>query len=1096
MIQFLSVRVSAYGLRLLSIFGLLFAALAPSVRASGGRVDYTFQAEPNGVVTCLARQADGRVVIGGEFTSVSGVMKQGIARINADGSLDLGFAASTNGYLRTIFVQANGKIVLIGDFQTVNGTARLNIARLNSDGTLDATFEPLFDGYLWCIGQQADGKLLIGGEFFAVGVDERQGLARLNTDGTLDADFDAGISGSVYSLIVQSSGKIVVGGDFLDVGGEAAQNLARVLPDATRDMLFTGTAASFVFLMTAQLDGKILASVFEQGLTRFGIDGANDAAFSPPPFEGIGTIAIQADGKILVGGYDLKLEIGINNDDGSGPEYTTGIVRLGPNGVLDSSFNARILNANEPEPYGDVRAIVLQPDGKLLAGGDFSEFGGSQISYLGRMTTAGTPLDGGLAPEFVASCGEPLEINAFAIQPDGKVLVGGWFHFFNGEVHPAIVRLNYPDGTVDSTFNNGTFPVGRIDSIVVQPDGKILVGGSFDSINNIPRANLARLNANGSVDMGFQADVTVGTEQGPGFVTAISCLPVGTGLNGHTASGQIVIGGYFTHVNGVARLGVAGLESDGSVVSFAPDNGPVHSILYVEQTASVSRKLVFGGGANAISSTNMSGTIDALFGAQLPASFGGGEALARESSGTILAGGSGLYRISAQTGALDTTLTTGTTDGIDGIVWSIATQADGKILISGGFGKVNGIKKLGIARLLLNGKVDGTFKAGADDYVWGLMIHPDGSVLAGGSFTKFNGISKSCIAKLNTYDSSHSLNVLSPTEIFWARGGSSPSVEQVVFEYSIDNGGTWQPIGTGLGSGQHVSPYSTTYWSGTVGWQLTNFNLQSIPPYHGFVRVTGRTHSGHSNGSAGIIQEVVAYSFNPPLQPPTLITPAPNSTWARPVTVSYTLPAEAGDGSVKLRFSTGATFYELVLAGSQETSGSHSFTFDPVNPTAASEVASGPAIPFGVYSVTLSYTDVTGDNNATSSPHTNVTINTSPYAQWKQDFLGDAGAPDLGDPESDGLVNLLEYSLGLNPLASDPGDVPPAVNEGGYLTMTLTKRPGITYFIETAATPANASFSTTDTTILINDATTLKVRDNFQIGIEPKRFMRVRVTAP
>ena len=108
------------------------------------------------------------------------------------------------------------------------------------------------------------------------------------------------------------------------------------------------------------------------------------------------------------------------------------------------------------------------------------------------------------------------------------------------------------------------------------------------------------------------------------------------------------------------------------------------------------------------------------------------------------------------------------------------------------------------------------------------------------------------------------------------------------------------------------------------------------------------------------------------------------------------------------------------------------------------------------------------------------------------------GHSALDDWDKDGYVELLELALGLNPTVSNPGGLPPLTEEGGYLTMTITKQPGVTYQVQTAGTlvPAQPdSFSTASTTVLINDATTLKVRDNFLISATPRRFIRAQVTA-
>ena len=109
-----------------------------------------------------------------------------------------------------------------------------------------------------------------------------------------------------------------------------------------------------------------------------------------------------------------------------------------------------------------------------------------------------------------------------------------------------------------------------------------------------------------------------------------------------------------------------------------------------------------------------------------------------------------------------------------------------------------------------------------------------------------------------------------------------------------------------------------------------------------------------------------------------------------------------------------------------------------------------------------------------------------------------AGHSALDDFDHDGYVELIELALGLNPTLPNPGGLPPVTIEGGYLTMTITKQPGVTYEVQSAGTLLPAlpnSFSQTTTTVLTNNATTLKVRDNVLIGTPPSRYLRLKVTA-
>jgi hypothetical protein len=112
-------------------------------------------------------------------------------------------------------------------------------------------------------------------------------------------------------------------------------------------------------------------------------------------------------------------------------------------------------------------------------------------------------------------------------------------------------------------------------------------------------------------------------------------------------------------------------------------------------------------------------------------------------------------------------------------------------------------------------------------------------------------------------------------------------------------------------------------------------------------------------------------------------------------------------------------------------------------------------------------------------------------------FGATTGHGPLDDHDKDGYVELLELGLGLNPTISNAGGHPGLTQEGGYLTMTLTKQPGVTYQVQTAGsliTGQPDSFSAASTTVLINNATTLKVRDNVLMGGAAARFIRVQVT--
>lgn len=200
-----------------------------------GSVDTVFNSFPNGPVNAIAIQADDKIVIGGSFTTVNGAQRSRIARLNADGSLDntfqngLGGASST---VRCLQIQPDGKILLGGDFTSVNNTTRFYIARLNSNGSLDTGFGAVTPGVnnsVFAVALQTDKDVVIGGNFTSYGNALASHVARLYPDGTRDTSFtNFGINSTVQALALQSDGGVVIGGTFSTVNNTNWSYLARL----------------------------------------------------------------------------------------------------------------------------------------------------------------------------------------------------------------------------------------------------------------------------------------------------------------------------------------------------------------------------------------------------------------------------------------------------------------------------------------------------------------------------------------------------------------------------------------------------------------------------------------------------------------------------------------------------------------------------------------------------------------------------------------------------------------------------------------------------------------------------------------------------
>jgi len=161
---------------------------------------------------------------------------------------------------------------------------------------------------------------------------------------------------------------------------------------------------------------------------------------------------------------------------------------LNADGSLDTTFNIGTGFGSQ------VESLKLQADGKVIAAGGFTTYNSTARNRIARLNA-----DGSLDTTFNIGTGANLTINTIAIQPDGKVLIGGFFTTYNSTARNRIARLN-ADGSLDTTFNIGTGANGSVFDVSIQTDGKVLIAGSFTTYNGVSANRIARLNANGSLD--------------------------------------------------------------------------------------------------------------------------------------------------------------------------------------------------------------------------------------------------------------------------------------------------------------------------------------------------------------------------------------------------------------------------------------------------------------------------------------------------------------------------------------------------------------------------------------------------------------------
>jgi len=216
-----------------------------------GSLDSSFiGAGADGLIHTMMFQPDGKIIIAGDFTSYDGTPRNRIARLNADGSLDLSFdpLGGADTYIFSVDLQSDGKIIIGGFFTSYNGTSRNYIARINTGWTLDTSFDPgvgtnatVQDSLV-----QSDGKIIIAGDFTSYNGTSVNRIARLNTGGSLDASFNPGMGtdSQIFTLSSLPDDRILIGWFFSTYNGTARGKIARLT--STHIVTFQDFDAAFI----------------------------------------------------------------------------------------------------------------------------------------------------------------------------------------------------------------------------------------------------------------------------------------------------------------------------------------------------------------------------------------------------------------------------------------------------------------------------------------------------------------------------------------------------------------------------------------------------------------------------------------------------------------------------------------------------------------------------------------------------------------------------------------------------------------------------------------------------------------------------------
>ena len=432
-------RISRIGVEILEARALLaFSTLDPGFGQAGLVVSVGIEGM-DATIESVAVQADGKVVVDGGTGLLAGGEALIVRRLDEDGAPDATFGkagevdipapagsdpATSSFYFasHSLLVQPDGKIVVEATYSppsTPSAPSSITeIIRLEPGGQLDPTFGQggvatlAADGpTLTALALQGDGKIVAAGAVMTSGTAAPVPAAeRLDADGAVDTSFGtgglfisanplgaAGSLGSISAVAIDpSTGKIVLG------------TTSTVAP-------VTGQAQFFAEVIRLDADGTIDASFGQKGYD------------SPGSAQTVTALAVRPDGKILVAGNATGIGT-ITSSAGAT------LIRLDADGATDPTFAADF--AALPTPGLALDSLALQPDGKIVVGG--GQPGASFNVSVARLDADGAPDVGfgtrgqetvGLTPPFLPSSNEPASFTpslaAVAIAPDGKIVVAG-----------------------------------------------------------------------------------------------------------------------------------------------------------------------------------------------------------------------------------------------------------------------------------------------------------------------------------------------------------------------------------------------------------------------------------------------------------------------------------------------------------------------------------------------------------------------------------------------------------------------------------------------------------------------------------------------
>lgn len=628
-----------------------------------GVIDETFTPQINGFITALRVQDDDKILISGWFTEVNGESHQHLARLNADGSLDSTFTAFCNEPCTAIKSQPNGSIILGGLFTSVNGTVRNYLARVTSTGSLDAGYDPNLNGAVYSLALDEDVRCVCGGEFTTVGGVTRTYLARINNDGTLNTTLDVTLDAAVYAVDIyylppqspfQGGWAIMIGGLFTTVDGVSQPYTARLIEntlDTNYDPQIDAASLKVLLyhenkliiygyftevnsedhsgIVSLDLLGDIVTGlVFEAEITEYTLTytaGANGSVLGTSPQ----TIQYGSNGTEVLASADAGYAFEKWSDDSTQnprkdlnvtdditvtasfvPKYTLtylggsdgSIIGPTPQTVVQGKDGVQVFAQPDPEmvffEWSDGSTQNPRKDLNVQANITVTANYFSENKTLTHLVQGEVGVSGVTVVETESGINTQSDATGFFIFEvnEGPCVFEpykeGW------AFDPPSISLNVSETIL---HYRGVVSGGSVRAAVKQPDGKVIIVGGFTHVNGVPKAYIARLLPDGSLDTSFNPPSPTGVLhtvglQSDGKVVAAGWQYIrqynssGTLLKGRTSNqvwsmivqsdDTIVVGGGFTTMAGETRNYLARFDADLTLLPAFTDepNGAVLTI--------------------------------------------------------------------------------------------------------------------------------------------------------------------------------------------------------------------------------------------------------------------------------------------------------------------------------------------------------------------------------------------------------------------------------------------------------------------------------------------------------------------------------------